>query len=111
MSDSNVTFDFTGAEEETIRQLVDAGVLTVEKAELLVGLTRSALAVLLRDGISDLGDREQDAIADAILNKIHEIHRAFRDWKTILVSVSLHGRLIRLVFDPLKLQQPARTIH
>lgn len=111
MSGSEIDFDFSGAEVETINHLVDSGVLTREKAELLVGLTRSALAVLVRDGITDLGEKEQDAIANAVLNKIHEIHNAFLSWKTIIVTVTLHGRLIRLVFDPLKLRQPKLTIH
>ena len=111
MADHNVEFSFSRAEQDTVDDLVNSGVLSREKAELLVGLTRSALAVLVRGGVGDLGEKEQDAIADAVLRKIHEIHSAFRQWKTIIVTVSLHGRLIRLVFDPLKLQQPKPTIH
>ncbi len=74
-------------------------------------MTRSALAVLAREGVSDLREEEQDIIANAVLNKIHDIQKAFRHWKTITVAVTLHGRLIRLVFDPLRLQQPEKTPH
>jgi 2,3-bisphosphoglycerate-independent phosphoglycerate mutase len=111
MPDNNAIFNFSRSEKESINQLVKSGVLTKEKAELLVGLTRSALAILAREGVSDLREKEQDIIANAVLKKIHDIHKAFGNWKTITVAVTLHGRLIRLVFDPLRLQQPEKTRH